>query len=188
MGGLMMNRFSFNLLGNISAAGNRPRSPLPPFLTDGPRPTSSVRFLLLKYPPSPDHLNNVVGVFIAMDKSNLTEIDKAIKKFISSMGMKIKIEDTNYSNYKYFNHHKYGTIRDITYQVKVLNKKNELVYLVDVHWGVIGGQLKLYEMGSFSKSNPFSYLGFDDKLINQYLVEKTRGMAEEWIQIFPERR
>ena len=123
-----------------------------------------------------------------MDKSNLAEIDKAIKKFMSAMGMKIKIEDTNYSDYKYFNHLRYGKIRDITYQVKVLDKKNELVYLVDVYWGIIGGQLKIYETESFSKSNPFSYLGFDDKSINQYLAEKTRGMAEEWIQTFPERR
>jgi len=184
----MMNRFSFNLLGDISAAGNRLRSPYPLF--DRRSPTDFVGSV----PPSKISpslwtiLNKWVGVFIVMDKSDLTEIDNAIKKFISSMGMKIKIEDTNYSDYKYFNHLRYGKIRDITYQVKVLNKKNELVYLVDVHWGVIGGQLKLYEMGSFSKSNPFSYLGFDDKLINQYLVEKTRGMAEEWIQIFPERR
>jgi hypothetical protein len=104
------------------------------------------------------------------------------------LGVKIEIEDTNYSDYKYFNHLRYGSIRTITYTVKLFDKKNELIYLVDVYWGVIGGQLKVCDVDFSSKSNIFDYLGFDDKLVNQYLAEKTRGMAEEWIQTFPDRK
>jgi hypothetical protein len=126
-----------------------------------------------------------------MGKTNLGDdkIDMVMKKFMSALGVKIEIEDTNYSDYKYFNHLRYGSIRTITYTVKLFDKKNELIYLVDVYWGVIGGQLKVCDVDfSSSKSNIFDYLGFDDKLVNQYLAEKTRGMAEEWIQTFPDRK
>jgi hypothetical protein len=125
-----------------------------------------------------------------MGKTNLGDdkIDMVMKKFMSALGVKIEIEDTNYSDYKYFNHLRHGSIRTITYTVKLFDKKNELIYLVDVYWGVIGGQLKVCDVDFSSKSNLFDYLGFDDKLVNQYLAEKTRGMAEEWIQTFPDRK
>ncbi len=138
-------------------------------------------------PPPPFYGFNI---FKNMGKTNLGDdkIDMVMKKFMSALGVKIKIEDTNYSDYKYFYHLRHGSIRNITYTVKLFDKKNELIYLVDVYWGVIGGQLRIYDMDFSSKSNIFDYLGFDDKLVNQYLAEKTRGMAEEWIKTFPERR
>jgi hypothetical protein len=125
-----------------------------------------------------------------MGKTNLSndKIDMVMKKFMSAMDMKIIIDDTNYSDYKYFNHLRYGTIRSLSYIVKVLDKKGDVVYYLMLYWGVINGQLKVYDMENVSKSNPFAYLGFDDELVNQYLAERTRGMAEEWIKTFPERR
>jgi hypothetical protein len=125
-----------------------------------------------------------------MNEFNLTsdEIDLMIRKFMSTMGLKIDIVDTNYTDYKYFNHLRYGTIRDITYQVKVFDKENKLVYFVDVYWGVVNGQLKVVAMENSATENPFVYLGLNNKVVNQYLAEKTRGMAEEWIKIFPERK
>jgi hypothetical protein len=130
------------------------------------------------------------NIFKNMGKTNLSndKIDMVMKKFMSAMDMKIIIDDTNYSDYKYFNHLRYGTIRSLSYVIKVFDKKNELVYLVDVYWGVIGGQLRIYDMDFSSKSNIFDYLGFDDKLVINYLAEKTRGMAEEWIKTFPDRK
>jgi hypothetical protein len=125
-----------------------------------------------------------------MNEFNLTldEIDLMIRKFMSTMGLKIDIVDTNYTDYKYFNHLRYGVIRDITYQVKVFDKEKKLVYFVDVYWGVVNGQLKVVDMENSATENPFVYLGLNDKVVNIYLAEKTRGMAEEWIKIFPERK
>lgn len=122
-----------------------------------------------------------------MNEFNFTsdEINLMIRKFMSAMGLRINIEDSNYSNYKYFAHQRYGTVRTISYIVQVLNKKNKVIYIVDVNWLVIGGKLKVYNFAD-GGPNPFSSLGIDDDLVNNYLAEKTRGMAEEWIRIFPE--
>lgn len=129
-------------------------------------------------------------VFMIMNELNLTsdEINLMIRKFMSATELKINIVDTNYSEYKYFNHLRYGTIREITYKVKILNKENKLVYFVDVYWGVVNGQLKVVDMENSSTENPFVYLGLNNKVVNQYFAEKTRGMAEEWIKLFPERK
>lgn len=131
-----------------------------------------------------------ITVFMSMDKSNFSvgETEWMIVKYMSAMGLKIDIEDTNYSEYKYFNHLRYGKIRDITYQVKVLDKENKLVYFVDVYWGVVNGQLKIVDMENSARENPFVYLGLDNKVVNQYLAEKTSKMAKEWIKLFPERK
>jgi hypothetical protein len=130
------------------------------------------------------------NIFKNMGKTNLGDdkIDMVMKKFMSAMDMKIDIMDANYSDYNYFSHNRYGTIRNLSYVVKVLNKKGVVVYYLMLNWGVIDGQLKIFNMENVSKSNPFAYLGFDNKLVNQYLAEKTRGMAEEWIKTFPERK
>lgn len=129
-----------------------------------------------------------ISVFINMNESNFNMdlMDRMIKKFMSAMVLRINIEDTNYSDYKYFAHQRYGTVRIITYIVQILNKKNEVIYIVDVNWLVIGGKLKEYNFAS--GLNPFAPLGFDNDSVEKYLTEKTRGMAEEWIKTFPARR
>ena len=114
------------------------------------------------------------------------EIEMMVRKFMSAMGLKIDIKDTNYSNYKYFSHQKYGTIRNLSYVVRVIDDKEKVVYLVYVYWGVIRGELKVYDMEDSAKSNPFALLGLDNDDVNRYLAERTRGMAERWIKTFPE--
>jgi hypothetical protein len=76
----------------------------------------------------------------------------------------------------------------ITYKVKILNKENNQIYFVNVSWGVINGELKVVDMENPSTENPFVYLGLDNKVVNQYLAEKTNRMVKEWIKLFPERK
>lgn len=114
------------------------------------------------------------------------EIGLMVRKFMSAMGLKIDIEDTNYSNYKYFSHQNYGSIRNLSYVVRVIDDEDQVVYFVYVYWGVIRGELKVYDTEGPVKSSPFAPLGLDNDVINRYLAERTRGMAERWIKTFPE--
>jgi hypothetical protein len=43
-------------------------------------------------------------------------------------------------------------------------------------------------MENSARENPFVYLGLDNKVVNQYLAEKTNRMVKEWIKLFPERK
>lgn len=110
-----------------------------------------------------------------------------IAKFMSAMGLNIVIEDDNQETYHYFRGDGLSPKRIVTYVVKVINNKGELVYAIRVFWEVINGGLKIYNISSHSsKANPFAYLGLGHRLVNEYLAEKTRELAEEWIKKYPE--
>lgn len=118
---------------------------------------------------------------------NSSNIDNAIKKFMTSFGLYFEIENTNYSEYNYFSHQSWGVVRYCTFSGEVKRKEDDkLEFRFSVDWAIHGGKIVL--MGAYQrypiKKGMLSYLGMDDEVMD-YFVQKTKKEAEDWFKIFP---
>jgi hypothetical protein len=118
---------------------------------------------------------------------NDNEIGEMLSKFMGSFNLYFEIENTNYTDRKYFSHQSLGVIRYCTFVGKIKKRDtNEVVFSFSVEWGTQNGKIFLldsYQIKSID-GGLFSYLGRDKEIYN-YFVQKTKPSAEEWFEIFP---